>query len=415
MSLSTTIQAAMDEIVIYDTAATTRIGRALSKSVNLGRMLTNNEYIAATKYDISPMFVDTFYNSLRRGLPIVITIELLKWYGYSGKDYTINREFERLLNRMDSGCLTWSKVPKDSYMAFAKVLNDDEKAHQNHGHVPMVKDDEKAHQLPHLGFVDAAGLIERGGDEVGKNFPTELTGRSKSVFIVAPSTLDKLLMKCATKNGDNVRDQFVTIKSLFFEIGDYQIAYTGMAGRLKMETERLRHEEIIATMNANTARMESKLDTANEALDTANEALEDAAEERGDMTAAIGNLTIDVETRDKRLTVVRPRQGVEATSVKREEILVLLHKKDTRKYRAVKCQRGSKETLVNKAILKGYKRIVETWDNVVNAKELWRRVRKVYAADVEIKGSYATLLYPACTEDDFVNFIDIENDGRLDN
>jgi len=170
---------------------------ATKTNLNLKPVLSIQEFIDKTKFDIDSFIIDKFWNNMHEDLDIYIDDTIINWMGYTGKSFKIRQNFSKLL----------FNFTKDKDY---QILSNDE-----YGKI--------------FDTIEGIKKIYGRTDATIRNiYPSVKYGKGKyqtKHILVKPDTFREIMMMLNTKKAGEIRKYYLSLEKLLKEYSSYQQKY----------------------------------------------------------------------------------------------------------------------------------------------------------------------------------------------
>jgi hypothetical protein len=329
------------------------IQKALDKGLG---MLLFSEFIKTTGFKLKEILSsDMMWNTFKRDIPIYITDELIRIFGYKGELKIQKLSLMKLIKKYDIPII---QMNNDEYNKFTSSLqatpNNEEKDINNQNN-------------------DSLNLVEI----YPKITKAQLKSKPTHNFIM-PRDLKRLFLVVDTENGDKAREYMISLEEAFTLYTTYQIKYENnirLIAEKHFEKESKLHEETRKLFRETKAELKEnriELQNTRETLDETNDRLDDL--------------------RDK-LDIASDQRVLPTSNRKLREKFILLRLNDEDDtvfdYYVIRCQ--------TRAIKKAIQKIREVYPEAEriltitcqpNSKNLYNRIKEELANNIEVYKNY---------------------------
>lgn len=246
------------------------IQMAIENSYN---MLTIQTFIDATGFQlVGTLPFNTMWNSFRRNIPIYITDDLIKAFGYSG---TLYKQKQSIFKLVEKYKIQTIRLSNEEYAEFSHTPQD---APNNENQV--------SHTLqgrPNDSQIDFKELYPSITKAQLKSKPTHV--------LIMPRDLKKLLLVVNTENGNLVREYMIALDELFELYMCYQDEYKSR--QLAIKDTKI--DELISEMKQQTTlltEIRTEQDEQTEMIDELTDKVDRATDERAPRANSYGSFIL---------------------------------------------------------------------------------------------------------------------------
>jgi hypothetical protein len=247
----------LKEIVESIQSKGTDLNQYLQAALVKPGMLTIQEFIRETKFNIDAFMIDRFWHNLDQNVPIYLDRFMLDWCGYQGN---YSKQKDALMKALRSNGINFIELSNDEYkdllnLELAVQSNTEETKENNQFNWPT-------------------------SIRTGKGY-----GRATHILI-APRDFKKMVMRLNTNRGDEIREYFVTLDELFQLYNKYQVLYRDNQLNFKddkidkLSTEIQKQTELVQQQSEEIRKLLGETYAQTEQLNRMESSLEVAVEQR---------------------------------------------------------------------------------------------------------------------------------------
>jgi hypothetical protein len=239
-------------------------------------MLSIKKFKEVTRFEMPDVLsADLMWNTFKLGIPVYITEELIRAFGYKGE---LKKQTQLLLNLVNKHNIPIIKLDNKEYARFTGTLqstpndpaspdtseSDSENSNSSEQPEYDISDDDKRSEadLPKFNKLNLVDLYPAVTKKQLKSKPWH--------HLIMPNDLKRLLLVVNTENGDRTRDYVIKLDELFHVYTEYQLrfenrTYAELDKKYQRDTElaEIRHRELIShidELNDNIESLSDKLE-----------------------------------------------------------------------------------------------------------------------------------------------------------